>query len=58
MGNGKVTEKAMRWPCCVCGGNVGNNTIQCTSCQKWVHSKCSGISGSMYNVMKKFVEAA
>ena len=34
----KVTQKAARWPC-----DVGNNAIQCTSCQKWVHRKCSGI---------------
>jgi len=34
---------------------IGNNSIQCTSCQKWVHRKCSGIKGSMYKVMKTFV---
>jgi len=34
---------------------VGNSSIQCTSCQKWVHRKCSGINGSMYKVMKTFV---
>ena len=28
---------------------------QCTSCQKWVHKKCSGITGSMYKVMKSFI---
>jgi len=35
----------------------GNNSIQCNSCQKWVHRKCSGIKGSlyMYKVMKTFV---
>jgi len=32
----KVTQKAVRWPCAVCGRGVGNNSIQCTSCQKWV----------------------
>jgi len=32
-----------------------NNSIQCTSCQKWVHRKCSGIKGSMYKVMKTFI---
>jgi len=37
------------------GRSVGNNSIQCTSCQKWVHRKCSGIKGSMYKVMKIFV---
>jgi len=41
--------------CAVCGRGVGNNSIQCTSCQKWVHRKFSGINGSMYKVMKTFV---
>jgi len=47
--------KAVRWPCGVCGRGVGSNSIQCTSCQKWVHKKCSGIKGSMYKVMKSFI---
>jgi len=51
----KVMQKALRWPCGVCGGGVGNNSIQYTSCQKWVHRKCSGIEDSMYKVMKTFV---
>jgi len=50
----KVTPKAVRWPCGVCGRGVGNNSIQCTRCQKWVHRKCSGIKGSMYKV-KTFI---
>jgi len=50
----KVTQKAVRWPCSVCGRGIGSNSIQCTSCQKWVHRKC-GIKGSMYKVMKTFV---
>ena len=33
----KVTQKSVRWPCGVCGRGVGNNSIQCTSCQRWVH---------------------
>jgi len=37
----KVTQKAVRWTCGVCGRGVGNNSIQCTSCKKWVHRKCS-----------------
>jgi len=51
-----VVQKAVRWPCGVCGRGVGNNSIQCTtcSCQKWVHKKCSGIKGIMYKVMKTF----
>ena len=30
----KVMQKAVRWPCRVCGRGVGNNSIQCTSCEK------------------------
>jgi len=48
-------QKAVRWPCGVCGRGIGNNSIQCTHCQKWAHLKCSGIRGSMYKVMKSFV---
>jgi len=29
----KVMQKAVRWPCGVCGRGVGNNSIQCTSCK-------------------------
>ena len=39
----------------VSGRGVGNNSIQCTSCKKWVHRKCSSIKGSMYKVMMTFV---
>jgi len=43
----------------VCGRGVGSNSIQCTSGQKWVHKKHSGIKGSMYKVMSHlFVEVA
>ena len=51
----KPVEKAARWPCRVCGRGVGSNSIQCTSCQKWVHKKCSGVKSSMYKVMKSFI---
>jgi len=51
----KVMQKAGRWPCGVCGRGAGNNSIQCTSCQKRVHRKCSGIKGSIYKVMKTFI---
>jgi len=40
---------------CFFGSGIGNNSIQCSSCQKWVHRKCSGIKGGMYKVMKSFV---
>ena len=48
-------QKAVRWPCGVCGRGVGNNSVQCISCQKWVHWKCSATKGSMYKVMKTFI---
>jgi len=51
----KPLQKAAIWPCGVCGRGVGSNSIQCTSCKKWVHKKCSGIKGSMYKVMKSFI---
>jgi len=50
-----VTQKAVIWPCGVCCRRVGNNSIQCIGCQKWVHRKCSGIKGIMYKVMKTFI---
>jgi len=37
-----VTQKAVRWPCDVCGRGTGNK-IQCTSCQKWVHSSTGNV---------------
>jgi len=51
----KPLQKAAKWPCGVCGRGVGSNSIQCTSCHKWVHKKCSGIKGSMYNAMRSFI---
>jgi len=51
----KVMQKAARWPCGVSGRGAGNNSIQCTSCQKWVYKKCSGIKGIRSKVMKSFI---
>jgi len=42
----KPMQKAARWPRGVCGRGVDSNSIQCTSCQKWVHKKYSGTKGS------------
>ena len=50
-----VRQKAVRWPCGVCSKGVGSYSFQCTSCQKWVHKKCSGIKGSMSKVAKSFI---
>jgi len=49
-GERQVRQKAVRWPCGVCSKGVGSNSLQCISCQKWVHKKCSGIKGSMSKV--------
>jgi len=32
----KVMQKAVIWPCGVCGRGIGNNSIQCTNYQKLV----------------------
>ena len=48
-------QKAAGWLCGVCDRGVGSNSIQCTTCHKWVHKKCSGIKGSMYKVMRSFI---
>ena len=48
----KVRQKAVRW---VCSKGVGSNSLQCTSCQKWVHKKCSGTKGIMSKVIKSFI---
>jgi len=50
----RVMQKAARWPYSVSSRGIGNNSIQCTSCQKWVYKKCSG-KGSMSKVMKSFI---
>ena len=47
-----VRQKDVRWPRGVCSKGVGSNSIQCSSCQKWVHKKCSSIKGSMSKVAR------
>ena len=51
----KVMQNAVRWPCGVCSKGVGSNSLQCTSCHKWVHKECSRIKGSMSKVAKSFI---
>ena len=46
-----VRQKDVRWPCGICSKGVDSNSIQCSSCQKWVHKKCSGMS----KVAKSFI---
>ena len=44
----KVTQKAVRWPCGVCGRGIHNNSKQCTSCQKWVPTNSPSRSNVHY----------
>ena len=39
-----------KYPCEVCGKGVGSNSIKCTSCNAWIHKKCSGIAGKLTRV--------
>jgi len=55
----KLRQKVVRWPCGVCSKGVGRNSLQCTSCQKWVHKKCSGIKAACRRWQShSFAEAA
>jgi len=51
----RVARRVVEWPCGVCGEGVGGDSLQCTSCQKWVHGRCSGMGGSMLRVARSFV---
>ena len=45
--NLNVLKKSGQFPCAVCLSGVGANSIQCTRCSKWVHKKCSGLTGNL-----------
>ena len=45
--NSGEKEKIGKYPCAVCGKNVGVNSILCTYCHGWVHKRCSGVKGSL-----------
>ena len=40
-------EESTKWPCGVCSKGVGNNSILCTQCKKWVHRRCSKVKGKL-----------
>jgi len=47
-GEGAVEVVGMsKWPCGVCRKGVGRNSLQCTRCLKWIHKKCSIVSGRL-----------
>ena len=43
-------EKSGKWPCKICTKSVGSNSIQFTSCNVWIHKRCSGISGQLQGI--------
>jgi len=51
----KLMQKTTKRPCGVFGRGTGSNSIQCTSCQKRVNKKCSGIKCSMSKLLKSFI---
>ena len=42
-------EKSGKWPCGVCNKGVGNNSILCTKCGKWIYKRCSNTVGKTPN---------
>ena len=36
-----------KYPCGVCRQGVGDNSIKCAACHKWIHKRCNGISGRL-----------
>ena len=50
----KVEEKG-KWPCGVCKKGVGNDSILCHGCTKWIHKQCSGVKGSLHNASQSFI---
>ena len=40
-------EDSGEHPCGVCKKGVGDNSIFCMECHRWVHKRCSGISGKL-----------
>ena len=45
--NAGVERESGKYPCSICLKGVGSNAVQCGSCKKWVHKKCSGVKGKL-----------
>ena len=48
-------EEIGKWPCGVCKKGVGNNSILCHSCKKWIHKRCNGVKGSLHDASQSFI---
>ena len=42
-----VLKKSGKDPCGVCLSGTGRNCIFCSGCSRWIHKKCSGLSGAL-----------
>ena len=43
----RINKGSSKHPCGVCRKGVGDNSIRCVECLRWVHKRCSGISGKL-----------
>src|SRR3954464_12011288 len=50
VGVGQV-ENSGKYPCGICRKGVGENSICCSSCKKWIHKRCSGVVGSLQKMV-------
>ena len=41
------SEDSGEYPCGVCRKGVASHSIRCVECLRWVHKRCSGISGKL-----------
>ena len=51
----KSSKNKVKFPCSICNFDVKNNdkSIQCTTCEFWVHIRCNGISVDEYKERQK-----
>src|SRR6266516_5349108 len=43
-------ENSGKFPCGICRKGVGVNSIRCTSCNMWIHKRCSGVRDRLERV--------
>ena len=39
-----IDKDRKKWPCGVCNGNVGSNSLECKGCDRWIHGRCSEVN--------------
>ncbi len=45
-------ENSGKYPCGVCRKGVASNSIRCTKCEKWIHKRCSKVTGRLQDVVE------